>query len=396
MRKLKAQSSKLKAQSSKLKPLITHSSIKGFTLLELIITLSILGIITAVAVPNFVTMVQNNRIKNTTNHIISTLQFARQSAAINRKTVTACTPLPSDTSSCALTYNWNNGVLVLEGAANIQPATIPNPPQPLVEPTLELISPPEAKQPENPKVATDLITYDNGGISYRAYTSGMGYDAACNYQGHYMGDHVHTISISYTDADGKTVSYGNSWSEIVCTYWGDAVKTFRPNPQHESRYQAAKKEYDKILKQFNETNEKAMNDYKQQHSDYQKALADQAKVAKINAQRQAAYEAEYKQYESDLPKYNAAKKIYDDELASKPSMAVTLDNPNKLLANNPFTVTVSNNLKSGALIYKHDKLAAGGGRIDITDRRGKGEHSRSICVNILGNIKVIKGNQNCP
>jgi len=103
-----------------------------------------------------------------------------------------------------------------------------------------------------------------------------------------------------------------------------------------------------------------------------------------------------KSIKKQLAAYEQEKKKYDEELASKPGMTVTLDKATKLLANNPFTVTVTNNLKSGALVYKYDKLQSDGGEIYIEDKRDKGEHSRIICVNMLGNIKVVKGNQSCP
>jgi len=135
--KLKAQSSKLKAQSSKLKEksnrlLYKPSSkiLKGFTLLELIITVSLLSLVTAIAVPSFTTMVQNNRIRSTTNHIISSLQFARQTAVIEQTEVTACTPELGNPQSCALNNQWKNGVALLKGKAKVDAYTPPPPPAP--------------------------------------------------------------------------------------------------------------------------------------------------------------------------------------------------------------------------------------------------------------------------
>jgi len=154
--KLKAQSSKLKAQSSKKlktlfnKPLI--KSLKGFTLLELIITISILGIVSAIAVPNFTTMVQNNRIKSTTNHIVSSLQFARQTAVIEQTQVTACTPVPGNPENCALSRNWQNGVALLQGKAKVDNYTPPPPPsapQKTAGPT-KPIKPPYPAKPAHP------------------------------------------------------------------------------------------------------------------------------------------------------------------------------------------------------------------------------------------------------
>jgi len=134
-----------------------------------------------------------------------------------------------------------------------------------------------------------------------------------------------------------------------------------------------------------------------EHIKSKQALAD---AEKENQAREAAWKIAYnkaeQEHQKQLAAYQQEKKKYDDELASKPGMTVTLDKANKLLANNAFPVTVTNNLKSGALVYKQDKLQSGGGEIYIEDQRGKGEHSRTICVNMLGNIKVVKGNESCP
>jgi len=131
-------SSKLKAQS-----ILNFSSpnkpTKGFTLLELIVTISIASIVTAIAVPNFTTIVQNNRIKSTTNNIVGSLQYARQTAAINKTTVTACTPLPSNPENCALRYQWKSGIALIQGDAKVQDFTPPPPPDEPSAPTLSLV-----------------------------------------------------------------------------------------------------------------------------------------------------------------------------------------------------------------------------------------------------------------
>lgn len=54
--------------------------ITGFTIVELMVVIVILGIITAIGVPSFNTVIRNNRIAAITNDINSTLQFARAEA----------------------------------------------------------------------------------------------------------------------------------------------------------------------------------------------------------------------------------------------------------------------------------------------------------------------------
>lgn len=52
----------------------------GFTIIELMVVLMVLGIITAMAVPSFNTMIKNNRIVTVTNDLNGMLQYARAEA----------------------------------------------------------------------------------------------------------------------------------------------------------------------------------------------------------------------------------------------------------------------------------------------------------------------------
>ena len=53
----------------------------GFTLMELMLAVGLLGILLAMALPNYRTMVQNNCITSVTNHFIRVVQLARSEAA---------------------------------------------------------------------------------------------------------------------------------------------------------------------------------------------------------------------------------------------------------------------------------------------------------------------------
>ncbi|MES2820549.1 MAG: GspH/FimT family pseudopilin [Pseudomonadota bacterium] len=62
----------------------------GFTLIELMITVAIVGIFVAVAVPSFINFVSNNRTESASNELLSFMQYARSTAVQNKASLTAC------------------------------------------------------------------------------------------------------------------------------------------------------------------------------------------------------------------------------------------------------------------------------------------------------------------
>ncbi len=57
-----------------------HRSVRGFTLVELVITLVLVGILSAIAAPNFALMFEGNKMKGATEELYQLLQFARAEA----------------------------------------------------------------------------------------------------------------------------------------------------------------------------------------------------------------------------------------------------------------------------------------------------------------------------
>ena len=53
---------------------------RGFTLLELMVTVAVAAILATVAVPGFRDLIQNNRVTTQTNELVSALNFARTEA----------------------------------------------------------------------------------------------------------------------------------------------------------------------------------------------------------------------------------------------------------------------------------------------------------------------------
>ena len=59
---------------------------RGFTLVELMITLVLLAIVATIAVPNFVQFIRNNQVQAKADELKTFLQYARGQAVMTRKT----------------------------------------------------------------------------------------------------------------------------------------------------------------------------------------------------------------------------------------------------------------------------------------------------------------------
>jgi type IV fimbrial biogenesis protein FimT len=81
---------------------------KGFTLLELLVTLGVATILVSFAVPSFTTLSLNSKRVSSSNELVSALHFARSSAVMRNTRFTVCTS--SNGSTCAA-VPWNQGWL---------------------------------------------------------------------------------------------------------------------------------------------------------------------------------------------------------------------------------------------------------------------------------------------
>ncbi|CAG9932152.1 GspH/FimT family pseudopilin [Candidatus Nitrotoga arctica] len=84
----------------------------GLTLIELLVTIAILAILLSIAVPNFITFVQNSRLVGQTNDLVTALNYARSEAIKRGVRVSVCSRLDNATCSGATVFNWDAGWLV--------------------------------------------------------------------------------------------------------------------------------------------------------------------------------------------------------------------------------------------------------------------------------------------
>jgi len=84
----------------------------GFTLIELIVTVSIVAILMSIAVPSFKNMIDSNRLSTGTNELVSALILARSEALKRGQRVTVCTS--ADSTNCSGNNDFGQGWLVFE------------------------------------------------------------------------------------------------------------------------------------------------------------------------------------------------------------------------------------------------------------------------------------------
>ncbi len=83
---------------------------RGFTLIEMLVTIAVLGILVAAALPSMVDIIRSNRASSEVNALLTMMTLTRSEAIKRNQTVTACKT--ADGLSCSAAATWADGVLV--------------------------------------------------------------------------------------------------------------------------------------------------------------------------------------------------------------------------------------------------------------------------------------------
>lgn len=84
---------------------------QGFTLIELMVTIAVLGVIVGIAAPSFSRMLQDNRMITVASELQGSLQLARAEAIKRRTDVVLCKS-NSGATDCTTGTDWQGGWLM--------------------------------------------------------------------------------------------------------------------------------------------------------------------------------------------------------------------------------------------------------------------------------------------
>lgn len=79
---------------------------QGFSLLELLVTITVLAVVVAIALPSMRDFIVGNRLSSNVNSFIGLINYARSEAIVRNQDVMVC-PKTSGATTCASTTAWN-------------------------------------------------------------------------------------------------------------------------------------------------------------------------------------------------------------------------------------------------------------------------------------------------
>lgn len=96
----------------------THARSRGITLVELVITVAVIGVLALIAVPNMTALINSNRVTSAAGELTAAIQVARSEAVRRNARVRVC-----GNAACNST-NWSQVVVVHANPTAGDPAVI--------------------------------------------------------------------------------------------------------------------------------------------------------------------------------------------------------------------------------------------------------------------------------
>jgi type IV fimbrial biogenesis protein FimT len=102
----------------------SHSTQSGFTLVELLITITIATILMSIGIPSYKYVTTSNRVSGEINALLGDMQFARYEAVKEGLPVQIC-PTTASGTTCSATATWSGGWIVLSSTSVVLRRQLP-------------------------------------------------------------------------------------------------------------------------------------------------------------------------------------------------------------------------------------------------------------------------------
>src|SRR5258708_2579071 len=96
----------------------------GFTMIELLIVITIGAILMAIAIPSYRYVTTSNRVAGEINGLLGDVQFARYEAIKEGLNVTICPTQTASDTTCYASTTWTGGWIVLSNANAVNASAV--------------------------------------------------------------------------------------------------------------------------------------------------------------------------------------------------------------------------------------------------------------------------------